>query len=99
MEYVARFTDLIIYPAMYLLFTAGFFLFVWGLIEFLWKVEEVSSRQQGVQHMTWGIVGMFIMVGVWGIINIMIATFDLEIDTSPYFTPSSNPQTSESIST
>ena len=75
---VDKFVDLIIDPAILVIFAAGFFLFLWGLVQFLWNIEE-GAESDGKQHMLWGIVGMLIMVSVYGIITLIDSTFDLDI--------------------
>lgn len=75
---VSKFVDVIIDPAILVVFAAGFFLFVWGLVQFLWKLDE-GAESSGKQHMLWGIVGMLIMVSVYGIITLIDTTFDLNI--------------------
>lgn len=77
-ELLGRFIDYIIDPAMYLLFAAGFFLFVWGLVQFLWNLNEGAHREDGINHMKWGIIGMFVMVSVQGILMLINNTFELD---------------------
>ena len=77
---VAKFTDYIVDPAILVVFAAGFFFFVFGLVEFMWNLNEGSAQSQGKQHMLWGIVGMFIMVSVYGIVALISNTFGLGID-------------------
>ncbi|MEK7499776.1 MAG: hypothetical protein AAB649_04185 [Patescibacteria group bacterium] len=64
----------IVDPAMLLLFTAGFLVFVYGLVVFLWHLKDGTGHDEGVNHMLWGIIGMFIMVSVWGIIALLVNT-------------------------
>ncbi len=75
---LGKFVDLIINPAILVVFTAGFFLFLWGLVIFLWNLNEGASSN-GKQHMLWGIVGMLIMISVYGIITLVDQTFQLDI--------------------
>ncbi|MEK7132524.1 MAG: hypothetical protein AAB830_00575 [Patescibacteria group bacterium] len=76
-DIVSRFTTVLIKPALLLIFTAGFFLFLWGLIMFIFKLEG-TDHKQGKDHMLWGIIGMFIIVSVYGIINVLDNTFNLQ---------------------
>lgn len=73
-----RFWDFIIYPAILVVFALGFFLFVWGLVEFLWSLNEGGDSKEGKRHMLWGIVGMLIMVSVYGILDLLNNTFGLD---------------------
>jgi ABC-type phosphate transport system permease subunit len=79
---VAKIVDLIIDPVVILVFSAGVFLFTWGLVVFLTKLDSSEARKEGVQHMLWGIVGLFIMATVFGIISILANTFGLDIPAS-----------------
>jgi len=78
-QLLQNFVTYIINPAILLIFTAGFFLFVWGLVQFLRNLESASENEEGKRHMLWGIVGMFIMASVWGIISLLDNTFDLGV--------------------
>lgn len=75
---VNRFVDYIINPMILIVFATGFFLFVWGLVQFIYKLDE-GAQSSGKQHMLWGIVGMLIMVSVYGIIGLIDETFNLDI--------------------
>jgi len=74
---VTRFWNYLISPAILLVFALGFFLLTWGLVEFLWKLNEGGDNKEGKQHMLWGIVGMLIMVSVYGILSLLDNTFGL----------------------
>lgn len=78
MNIMQRFDAFIITPAILIVFSLGFFLFIFGLVEFLWKLNEGGDNKEGKQHMLWGIVGMFIMVSVWGILELLDNTFGLD---------------------
>lgn len=76
-EVMAAIVGSIIDPLVLLIFSAGIFLFTWGLVVFLTQLNNPEGRQKGVRHMLWGIVGIFIMATVFGIINIITETFGL----------------------
>lgn len=84
-QLIDRVVDYIINPAILVIFALGFFLFVLGLVEFLWNLRSGEVQNNGKQHMIWGIVGMLIMVSVYGIISLIDETFELDF---------SNPDTS-----
>lgn len=69
--------DHIITPAIWLLFSIALVYFLWGLVMFMANAEAPAKRQQGVQHMIWGIVGMFVMVSANAIIAIIQNTLEL----------------------
>ncbi len=76
-----RLNTYIIDPAILIVFALGFLLFVYGLVEFLWALNDDGRGQRheaGKQHMLWGIVGMLIMVSVYGILELLDNTFGLD---------------------
>lgn len=79
---IDRLVDLIISPLILLVFAAGFFFFMWGLVKFLWNSREGEINDDGKNHMLWGIVGMFLMVSVWAILNILLSTFGIDPNTA-----------------
>ena len=76
-ELLQRFMQYVWSPVAKVIFAAGFFLFLWGLVKFLWDIEEGSGQNEGKQHMFWGVIGMFIMVSIWGIISLILNTFGI----------------------
>ncbi len=77
-QLIGRIVDLILNPIIVVLFAAGFFLFIWGIVEFLWKSKEGEVSDTGKQHMVWGLVGMLIMVSVYGILRLINDTLSLD---------------------
>jgi hypothetical protein len=43
--------------------------FFWGVAQFIWGGDD--KRAEGKQHMIWGIVGLFVMVSVWGLVGFL----------------------------
>ena len=76
---MGKIVESIIDPLVLLIFSAGIFLFTWGLVTFLVNLDSADARQKGVQHMIWGIIGVFIMATVFGIISILTDTFGLSV--------------------
>jgi len=64
----------IINPIIGIIFALAFLLFVWGVAVFLMKADDATGREQGKNHIIYGLIGMFIMVSVFGIINIITNT-------------------------
>ncbi|HDQ16759.1 MAG TPA: hypothetical protein ENN31_01390 [Candidatus Vogelbacteria bacterium] len=64
----------IVNPIILLLMGAGLIVFLYGLVEMIQGADNEEARKKGQQHMVWGIIGLFIMVAVFGIINVIIST-------------------------
>jgi uncharacterized membrane protein YbhN (UPF0104 family) len=65
----------IINPIIGVLFVFALVLFLWGTVKFIMNADNDTDREQGKNHMIWGLVGMFIMVSVVAIINMVLRTF------------------------
>jgi hypothetical protein len=71
---VQKFFELVLDPAVQLLFGAAVVYFVYGVFTFIRKSDESSERITGANHILWSTVGLFIMISVWGIIAIIKKT-------------------------
>lgn len=67
----------ILNPLIQFAFVVAFVIFIWGLAEFIRNANNPEGRKKGQDHMLWGIIGLVIMVGVYGIIAILVNTFGL----------------------
>ena len=65
----------IINSAITLIMGIAFVAFMIGLVRFIGTSGDDKSRSDGKQLMVWGIIALFVMTGVWGIVNIMQRTF------------------------
>lgn len=80
---INRIVTYLVDPFLMVVFAAGLFLFLWGLLQFmLAKSRGEKNIDVGKDHMIWGIVGMFVMVSVYGIISLLDNTFGLNISSS-----------------
>jgi len=61
-------------PIIKLLFAAAFVMFFWGILKFFKEHDNEELRNEGKRHMLWGIVGMFIIVAVFGIMRLIANT-------------------------
>lgn len=78
-EILQRIISYVIDPSLRVLFTLGLFLFIWGIVEFLWGVKNGEASQKGKDHMVYGLIGMLIMVSVYGIIALIVNSFGLDV--------------------
>jgi hypothetical protein len=45
--------------------------FFWGLAKFIFAAGDESAKEQGKRIMIWGIVALFVIVSVWGLVNFL----------------------------
>lgn len=73
-SFVNKINDIFLKPILTLLVALSVIYFVWGLAVFISRTNEDTERQKARQHMLWGIIGLFIIFSVWGIMNIIMDT-------------------------
>ena len=72
-------TDIISNVAVPVIFALAFIVFIWGIfLYFIAGGHDEEKRKSGKQLMLWGILGFFIMVSVWGLVNILVGSVDLD---------------------
>lgn len=52
--------------------------FFWGLAQYVLNSADEDKRKEGRNIMIWGTLALFIMLSVWGIINVLQDTFQLD---------------------
>jgi len=53
----------------------AFVLFLWGVFKFVRDAGDDKARTEGKKLMFWGIVGLFVMVCVWALVELLVGTF------------------------
>lgn len=71
---MGRINRAIINPVIILMFVVAVLIFLYGLVEFLAQANNEEIRNTGKRHMLWGIIGIAIMISVFGIMQLIIST-------------------------
>lgn len=79
MEYLNRFISNIVNPVIYFLFAVALMYFLYGVLIFIINADDESARDTGKKHMFWGVIGLFIMVSVYGIIGLILGTMGASV--------------------
>ena len=69
------FSCLLVKPVMRFLFILATVSFIWGIIQYFLNAENEEKRKKGKQFMLWGIIALFVMVSVWGLVGVLSNTF------------------------
>ena len=77
---IDKITATIFQPIAYLLFSLGFLVFMWGMVEFIANPTNSATKEKGKQHMIFGVLGLLIMVSVWGIIDLVTETLGIDCE-------------------
>ena len=67
-----------------ILFAVAFIVFIWGAFQtFILGAQSSDVKKAGQNHMMWGLIGFFVMVSVWGLVNILTGTIGFGNNTGP----------------
>ncbi len=64
----------IIDPLIILVFAVALVVFVYGVLQMVWNKTDADAHSKGRMSMLGGVIGMFIMLSAWGIINLISNT-------------------------
>lgn len=73
MEVIDTIKNEILNPIVALLFAGAVVYFLMGLFKFIKNPDNEDEQTKGKQHMAWGVIGIFLMIAVYGILD-FIAT-------------------------
>lgn len=64
----------ILNPLIGLLFALALVYFIYGIVVFIANADNETEREKGKQHILYSVIGLVIMVGAWGIIELILAS-------------------------
>lgn len=64
---------------------AAVVIFLFGMLRYINAGDQPDARESGRQFMIFGIVALFVMVSLWGLVSVLSATFVL--NNSPVSVP------------
>ncbi|MEJ0002242.1 MAG: pilin [bacterium] len=68
------------------LVTLGIIYFVWGVVSYVIADDE-EAKKKGRDRMIYGIIGLVVIVGVWGLVSWVTTTFGLNNNTTQIIYP------------
>lgn len=69
--------------AIPLIFGLAFLYFIWGLVKYVYAGGDEKARKEGTNMIIWGVVIIFVMLSVWGLVNVLKNTLNLSGTTAP----------------
>jgi hypothetical protein len=74
-----------------ILIVAGVVFFLYGVLMYV-VAATPDKKEDGKQKMLWGVIGLFVMVGFWGLIGVISNTFgiatgganNVNVDVNPF---------------
>ncbi|MDP2788922.1 MAG: pilin [bacterium] len=91
-SFIGKVDRLIVNPLIGLIFAVAVAYFLYGMLQFFLNGDNDEKRTEGKSHMIYGVIGITVMMGVWGILGILLRTFNItgvdpqkgEVHLSPY---------------
>ncbi len=68
--------------ALGLLMGFAVLMFVWFIIKYFIIQSDDTKRAEAAKYLMWSLIGFFVILSLWGIINILVSSFYLG-DNSP----------------
>ncbi len=59
----------------YLLVAVAVIFIIWNVVWYMVKGNDPEARGKAGQSIMWGIVGLFIILSIWGLVGILTGTF------------------------
>lgn len=74
LTFVGKISTEILNPLIAIMFAVASVYFFYGVAHYIWNPDNEEARESGRKSMLWGLVGMFIMVAVFGIMKFLISS-------------------------
>ena len=68
------------------LISLGVIYFIWGVVQYMIGGDE-EKKKKGKEKIIYGIIGLVVIVGMWGLVNLVTSTFGLSNTGVPITTP------------
>ncbi len=49
--------------------------FIWGVIQYFLNPDNEEKRKKGKEYILWGLIALFVMVSMWGLVALLTDTF------------------------
>lgn len=66
------------------LFSLATVAFIWGVIQYYLNPENEEKRKKGKSFIIGGLIALFVMLSMWGLVAVLTGTFELS-NTMPQF--------------
>src|SRR6266704_526631 len=56
--------------------------FFWGLVKFIFNSASAEGQEEGKNIMKWGLVSLFVMVSIWGLVRFVGTALSIPLNGS-----------------
>lgn len=78
-DLLGKIADLVLNPLIVLGFVVATIYLFYGIAEMIWKSD--SKDETSKKNVMYGVIGLFIMFSVYGILNLVLKTFHIDCGT------------------
>lgn len=51
------------------------FIIIYGIFKYITRAADPEARKEGLRFVAYGVVGVFIMISMWGLVRVLVNTF------------------------
>ena len=55
--------------------------FVWNVVRYFILKSDSANKAEAAQYVMWSLIGFFVILSLWGLVNILMSTFNLNNNT------------------
>lgn len=66
-----------------LFFSIAIFIVLYGVLNYIREGDNEEKRASARQFIIWGVISIFVMLSIWGFVNILVNTFGVDNSTMP----------------
>lgn len=70
---ISKINTHIVNPIIGLMLAIALVVFLYGVFEYIAGASNEEKRDTGKKHIIWGLIGLFIMFGVFGLMNVLVS--------------------------
>jgi hypothetical protein len=75
---LGRISQYVLNPIITVGFVVATIVLFYGIVKLIWSADEDSKREEGKKAIIYGVIGLVVMFSVYGIIHLVLATFDID---------------------
>jgi hypothetical protein len=76
-DLLGKIAQYILNPVIVLGFTVATIVLFYGIVQMIWKADSAGDLKTNRKSVMYGVVGLFIMFSVYGILRVVLATFGI----------------------
>lgn len=79
---VANLINCLLRPSVVVIISLAVFIFLYKIFIYI-STSGSEQKQAGREFFLWGIIGIFVMISLWGLVNVLSRTFTFTNDITP----------------